>query len=202
MTSYRDELDWAYHGEVYGEAMFAAMAEVTEDPTRAAELHVMALVERQTKEQLAPLCDREGIERDDATYEGRGRKLADRATRPGWDWERFLHTFEPLTDQALLRYRSMRDVLAPKDDAATMRSLVVHEEVLQRYAQRALAGEERPSRRCSTRWRANTEAPPSSCSVTPSPTSRTRRRRSPTSGQAGPGVGGVRGDGCSGGLGR
>jgi hypothetical protein len=145
MTSYRDELDWAYHGEVYGEAMFAAMADVTEDPTRAAELNVMALVERQTKEQLAPLCDREGIERDDAIHEARGRKLADRAARPGWDWDRFLHSFEPLTDQALLRYRSMRDVLAPKDDAATMRSLVVHEEVLQRYAQQALAGEERPS---------------------------------------------------------
>jgi hypothetical protein len=145
MTSYRDELDWAYHGEVYGEAMFAAMADVVEDPQRSAQLGVLALVERQTKEQLAPLCDREGIERDDAPWEVRGRGLAERAARPNWDWERFLRTFEPLTDQALLRYRSMRDVLAPEGDAATMRSLVIHEEVLQRYAKRSLAGEEEPT---------------------------------------------------------
>jgi hypothetical protein len=145
MTSYRDELDWAYHGEVYGEAMFAAMAEVVGDPRRSAELGVLALVERQTKEQLAPLCDREGIRRDDAPHEAKGRKLAERAARPGWEWERFLHSFQPLTDQALLRYRSLRDVLAPEGDAATMRSLVVHEEVLQRYAERSLAEQGEPT---------------------------------------------------------
>lgn len=144
MTSYRDELDWAYHGEVYGEAMFAGMAEAVADPTRSAHLGVMAIVERQTKEQLAPLCDREGIERDDARFEAKGRALAERAARPNWDWDRFLHTFEPITDQALLRYRSMQQVLAPGGDAATMRSLVTHEEVLQRYAQIALAGEPDP----------------------------------------------------------
>jgi hypothetical protein len=146
MTSYRDELDWAYHGEVYGEAMFAAMAEVVDHPERSAQLGLLTLIERQTKEQLAPLCDREGIERRDALFEEKGRALAQRAAKPNWDWERFLHTFAPLTGQALLRYRMMRDVLAPEGDAATMRALVTHEEVLQSLADGILAGTDDPAR--------------------------------------------------------
>jgi hypothetical protein len=73
MTSYRDELDWACHGEVYGEAMFGAMAEVVDHPERSAQLGLLTLIERQTKEQLAPLCDRVGIERRDALFEEKGR---------------------------------------------------------------------------------------------------------------------------------
>lgn len=147
VTSYRDELDWAYHGEVIGEAMFATMAEAAGDPRRAAQLGLLALIERQTKEQLAPLLEREGIVRRDEPYEAKGRALGERANRPNWDWERFLRTFEPTTQPALVRYRSMRDQLAPAGDADQMRSLVMHEEVLQAFADALLGGAQDPARR-------------------------------------------------------
>jgi hypothetical protein len=147
VTNYRDELDWAYHGEVFGEALFAAMAEAVGQPEPSIQLGLLTLIERQTKEQLAPLCDREGVTRNDAPFEEQGRKLAERSSRPNWDWERFLRSFAPLTEQALLRYRLMRDELAPDGDAAAMRALVTHEEVLQALADGLLAGDEDPARR-------------------------------------------------------
>lgn len=146
VTSYRDELDWAYHGEVIGEAMFGAMAEAAGDPRRAAQMGLLALIERQTKEQLAPLLERDGIVRHDEPYEAKGRALGERANRPSWDWERFLRTFEPTTQPALVRYRWMRDELAPEGDAQQMRSLVAHEEVLQAFADALLGGELDPAR--------------------------------------------------------
>jgi len=142
MTSYRDELIWAYDGEVLGEAMFSTMAANVEDRSRAAELAVMALIERQTKEQLGRLLEREGVTRDDERTASKGAELGERSARANWD--RFLGSFAPLTSQALERYRTMRDELAPETDAATMRALVVHEEVLQSYADRAIAGEADP----------------------------------------------------------
>jgi hypothetical protein len=146
MSSYRDELGWAYHGEVYGEAMFAAMADAVDQPERSAQLGLMALIERQTRDQLAPLCDREGVIRDDERFEAKGRALAQRASRPSWDYERFLRSFGPITEEALLRYRSMRDVLAPEGDAMVMRALVRHEEVLQAFADGLLASDDAAAR--------------------------------------------------------
>ncbi len=140
METYRHELDWAYHGEVLGEAMFAAMADLTADADRAGQLRLMALIERQTREQLGVLCDREGIERRDEPLEASGRRAGEKAGRPNWDWERFLRSFEPATSEALVRYRVMRDLLAPEGDSGAMRSLVVHEEVLQQMADGLLEG--------------------------------------------------------------
>jgi hypothetical protein len=140
MRTYRDELDWAYHGEVYGEAMFDALAEVAGDGERATQLRLMTLIERQTRQQLAPLCDREGIARRDDDLEAKGRAFAERARKPAWDWDRFLSTFAPLTEEALVRYRLMRSQLAPEGDAAVMGALVRHEEVLQSYADGLIAG--------------------------------------------------------------
>jgi hypothetical protein len=140
VNTYRDELDWAYHGEVYGEAMFAGMADVARDGEQATQLRLMALIERQTRQQLGTLCDREGIERRDEAFEAKGRAFAERADRPNWDHERFLRSFAPITTEALVRYRIMRDDLAPAGDADTMRALVTHEEVLQTLADGLLAG--------------------------------------------------------------
>ena len=141
MTEYHDELSWAYHGEVYGEAMFAEMAAQVDDRDRAARLGVMAAIERQTKEQLGDAMDRAGLDRADEPEIEKGRKLALRAARA--DWQKFLNSFAPLTGDALERYRIMRDKLAPAEDADAMRALVTHEVVLQAYADRALAGDDR-----------------------------------------------------------
>ena len=143
MTSYHDELIWAYDGEVLGEAMFASMAAQLEDRGRAGEMAVMAMLERQTREQLGRLLAREGIVRDDNRPIAKGEELGERSARANWD--RFLASFAPLTSEALVRYRTMRDDLAPESDRATMDALVTHEEVLQAYADRAIAGEGDPA---------------------------------------------------------
>ena len=114
------------------------MAERTDDPVRAGALAIMAVIERQTKEQLAPLLDREGIERDDAPRIESGVRLGERSACA--DWTRFLQSFAPATGPALDRYRVMRDELAPEADRATMRALVTHEVVLQAFADRVLDG--------------------------------------------------------------
>ncbi len=142
MTSnYNDELRWAYHGEVYGEVWFATMAESVQDPKLAAQLGLVALIERQTKEQLAPLCDREGVKRNEAAAEAKGRAQAERASDPNWEWNRFFRSFAPATDDALKRYRYMRDELAPESDARPMQALVAHEELLQSFVDGILAND-------------------------------------------------------------
>jgi hypothetical protein len=149
MTTYRDELDWAYHGEVEGEAMFTALADVADgagDAERTTQLRLMALIERQTRAQLGALCDREGIARRDEEHDARGRAYASRADRPNWDWDRFWRSFAPITTGALARYRVMRDELSPADDARPMRALVTHEEVLQAFADGLLSGGDDPGR--------------------------------------------------------
>jgi hypothetical protein len=50
-----------------------AMAEAVEDRDRSAQLGLMALIERQTKEQLTPFCAREGVIVDDAAHQEQGR---------------------------------------------------------------------------------------------------------------------------------
>jgi hypothetical protein len=149
MTTYRDEIGWAYKGEVYGEAMFAALADVAEgagEAERTGHLRLMALIERQTRQQLAALCEREGIERHDEPWEARGRAYGAKADRPSWDWERFWRSFTPITTEALPRYRVMRDELAPAGDARTMQALVTHEQVLQAFADGLLDGRADPGR--------------------------------------------------------
>jgi hypothetical protein len=149
MTTYRDEMGWAYHGEVYGEAMFSALADAADgagDAERTAQLRLMALIERQTRHQLGALCDREGIERQDEPWEARGRAYGTKAGRPSWDWERFWRSFTGITTEALPRYRVMRDELAPAGDAPTMQALVTHEQVLQSFADGLLDGRDDPGR--------------------------------------------------------
>ncbi|MFN0088779.1 MAG: hypothetical protein ACKVWR_00695 [Acidimicrobiales bacterium] len=143
MTAYRDELIWAYNGEVLGEAMFATMAEAVSDPARAGQLAVMALIERQTKEQLARLLERERFEPDDSKAIAKGQELGVRSARA--DWGRFLGSFAPATGPALERYKVMRDELSPAEDRPTMDALVLHEQVVQAFADLALAGDANPA---------------------------------------------------------
>jgi hypothetical protein len=86
------------------------------------------------------------VTREDEAHRADGLAVAERSRRPDWDHERFLRSFERITGGALPRYHAMRDELAPVGDAEAMDALVAHEEALQGYADRLLAGDDDATR--------------------------------------------------------
>src|SRR6187401_3295429 len=107
MTGERDELaDWAYRGEVRGEALFRALAEVPAFADHRHELETLALLEAQTAASLRPLVERlsqpvEPQESDRAI----GRKMA--AASADFSWRDFLGFFAPTTTNAIEKYRRL-----------------------------------------------------------------------------------------------
>lgn len=142
MTIYHDELVWAYDGEVMGEALFTVMADRLGRDQRAGHMALIALLERQTREQLGRLLERDGLAGHDEKAAAKGAELGERSARAAWD--RFLASFAPATAQALDRYHAMQ-AMAPEADQPTMAALVAHEEALQRYAELAMASQVDPA---------------------------------------------------------
>ena len=58
-------LAWAYRGELSGEAMFAALADLSGNADHAASLRVLAELERATAAAIAPLLRRYAVEGGD-----------------------------------------------------------------------------------------------------------------------------------------
>jgi hypothetical protein len=188
MTSERDELaDRAYRGEVRGEALFRALAEVAAFADHRHELETLALLEAQTAASLRPLVERlslpaEPQESDRAI----GRRMA--AAGADYSWRDFLGLFAPTTANAIEQYRRLGE-LVDESDRAIVDDVVAHEEALQAFADASLRGDPPPStwssHGCATRGarrsRTPVESPRPRCSGRPGrgvhPRDRGRRSR-------------------------
>jgi hypothetical protein len=133
-----DELvEWAYRGEVRGDALFGTMAEAQPDRERATQLATLRLLEVQTGQTLHGVAERLGVavEPTDADREV-GRRMAEAAG--GLSWDDFLRAFAPTTSSAIERYRRLRELVDESEHAA-VDEVIAHEEALQAFADAALA---------------------------------------------------------------
>lgn len=126
----------AYQGEVFGEALFEAIADLVGDAERARKLRVLGTLERRTKEEVAPAVARAGVSTDPDPDQ---LALAE-ALAPGLaaDWEQLMASVGPVTDQFLPLYARIGE-LDPGEAAAAV--LVAHEEALAAFARAELAGD-------------------------------------------------------------
>jgi hypothetical protein len=136
---YPERVLQAYQGEVYGEALFGALAERARDPDARHKWRTLERLERETKLRLAPLvvrlCGR--ADEDDAQRE-RGRKDADALGAVAWSelMQLFAREFPKFIDE----FESLERA-APARDAGVMALLSAHEKALAAFARAEAEGD-------------------------------------------------------------
>jgi hypothetical protein len=133
---------WAesYQGEVIGEAYFAEMAELCDDPEQASTLQWLARLERTTRFALVPTMQRLGlsIEPDPDTV------AVVRAAAAGDSYAAMLEATGPVAEAYLGLYRRLAG-LAEVEDRPTAELLIAHEEALADFVRREQAGDRESS---------------------------------------------------------
>ncbi len=133
VTSYIRGVYEAWKGEVFGEVFFTELAQRDKRTSMEAKWKTLAELERVTGGVLFPLVRRYGLPLrppEDSTT--RGEQEAKRfSTMPR---EEFMADMEPYLEEAVAKYRALRDE-APSEDATAMQFLVDHEESLLRFVQ-------------------------------------------------------------------
>ena len=125
----------AYQGEVLGEALFERMADNDDDAERAAKLRVLSMLERRTKEAMAPAVERAGLstEPDPEMF-----TLAE-AFSQGVSWLDFLAATEAITQQYVPLYQRIGELDPSERETSDL--LVAHEAALRSFARAELNGE-------------------------------------------------------------
>lgn len=131
----------SYQGEVLGEAIFGALAERESVPDRRAQLEVLTLLERATKQLAEPIFEKNDFDSGDTalTLET-AAQLA--SALEDVTWEDFLGSIIPLTEQFLVKYRELVELASDAEERAVARAYVAHELALASYARRALGHEQ------------------------------------------------------------
>lgn len=125
----------AYQGEVLGEALFGKIADTLEDPDRAAKMRVLSLLERKTKEAIAPSLERAGLSTEP---DPEMAALAD-ALAVDMAWGDFLAATEAITVQYIPLYERIGE-LDPTERVAS-ELLVAHEAALRSFARAEMRGD-------------------------------------------------------------
>jgi hypothetical protein len=138
----RDLAAWAYQGEIVGQALFGTLADLQSDPERRAWLTTLCELEARVAVLLEPFVEELGVEpRASPESRLRGERMAQWSHEAGW--VAFLESFEPVTQEALAKYRRLLE-LTDERNASTVQTLIEHEEALREFAQLACAGEGEP----------------------------------------------------------
>ena len=126
MTSnYLKLIEDAYQGEVYGEAMYSAIAERMENQDHAYKWRVLAQMETETKLHMRVLVAKLGgtiAESED--WRNRGKKDAEYYA--SLSWVELMKTFEKELEVDIAEYASLEEG-CPLEDAETLHRLTKHE---------------------------------------------------------------------------
>ena len=137
---YRGYVIERYQGEVYGEALFRALAEQETNEQRREKWRVLEQLERETKERIRPAVAELGAttEEDPARIK-EGEDLAARLAAVPWgdlmkgfrsELERFVSEFEKA------------EALAPPGGVELLRDITRHEKALLEFSVREIEGHE------------------------------------------------------------
>jgi hypothetical protein len=145
VSEYETLLREAYLGEIFGAALFNALAEAQPDAERREKLRTLETVEARTATTLQRLVAKAGMKLSGEEPKARedGRRLA--AAINASDWDGFVRSLHDALPPFLEKFERLREVGGtPVDPALT--ALVNHERAIQRFAELELAGDKHPTR--------------------------------------------------------
>jgi hypothetical protein len=127
--------EWAYQGEVVGEALFGTMAEREVSPQRREWLDNLRELELRVAGLLRRVvADLGGDATPAAASRSLGERMAGQSIAAGWDG--FLKSFEPVTASALLKYRRLLELVETRH-RSDVEVVIAHEEALAEFARLA-----------------------------------------------------------------
>jgi hypothetical protein len=135
--------EWAYQGEVSGEALFTGLRDTESDPRRRAQFEILRLLESQTSALLREFVEHLGgkAQPSDKARDG-GQRMAQQARQ--LSRTALLESFAPGTKAAIAKYERLR-TLVDTHDRSVIDQVIAHEDALQAFADAALVGAEDPT---------------------------------------------------------
>jgi len=135
---YRKKVEAAYQGEVYGEAMYRAIADSISDPGQANKWAVLTRLETRTKADMLAVVGRlEGDTREHAASRERGLQEAQRYI--GLPWMELMELFSRELGPVIAEYACL-ERNCPPEDAAALGRLTRHEVVAKQFCELELQG--------------------------------------------------------------
>ena len=154
---YRKQVEAAYQGEVYGEAMYGAIAESMTDPVRARKWRKLVELETRVKAIMHGVVSRLGG--DTTEHEtSRLKGLADAQKYIGLPWNELMAIFSRELDPVIDEYAALEKGCSP-EDAAALRALTEHEVVAKAFCEQELAGQAESSLEAVTSFLARLPGP-------------------------------------------
>jgi len=127
-----------HDGEVYGEAIFATMAETSADAAQRYKIRVLEALERETKQVIARALEARGVRVEESAERWKqGEEFGHKLARV--PWELFMKGFRPELARFVAEFESA-EASAPLDDRALARHITDHERALLEFTDRELAG--------------------------------------------------------------
>jgi hypothetical protein len=138
-------IEEAYQGEVFGLAMYAAIADAQADPVRRWKWQVLTQLEAETKAQIAGLLERLGGDTREQEHSRRnGLKEARAINR--LPWLDMIEAFKADLPSLVEDYANLqRQAALLGDDARVLIRLTHHEVVTLEFCERELAGDSESS---------------------------------------------------------
>ena len=140
-NAYRDGIEQAWQGELWGQAFFERLAAASDDAGHRAKWQVLAELEEATGNRLAPLVADASDPPEADGYRSLEPAVAAYAALP---WPAAMEQMMGILDPAIERFRGLL-ALAPDEERETVQILFDHEVALKRFAERELAGESETS---------------------------------------------------------
>jgi hypothetical protein len=129
----------AYRGEVFGAALFAAMADAQPDEDRREKLKTLETVEARTATSLRRLLANRALHAGDPkVQQDQARELA--AKLEPENWHEFLQSLKDALPEFLAKFERTREI-APNPSDPALTALVNHEQAIERFAELELAGD-------------------------------------------------------------
>lgn len=125
----------SYQGEVLGEAYFARMRDLAEEPAQRDKIEYLVRLERSTKEMLVPYLERHGL-----STEPNAEVVKAMSSIEDYEWTRMLEGVRPVAADFLGKYRRLAELVGPEDATAT-EALVAHEMALDDFCRLELEGD-------------------------------------------------------------
>jgi hypothetical protein len=126
---YLKQVEAAYQGEVYGEAMYSAIAASMTDPVQAGKWHTLVELETRVKAVMRDVVARLGGDTTELESSGL-RGLADAQNYIGLPWNELMSVFSSELEKG-----------CPPEDAPALRALTEHEVVAKAFCEREMSGQ-------------------------------------------------------------
>lgn len=137
-AAYLERIEAAFQGEVYGEALYLAIAMAQQVPDHAWKWRVLVQQETEVKAALRTLLEGYGAVPEELD-ESRKRGVAEARRYAAMPWAELMRRFSDELDADIDRYAELERG-CPPGDAATLRRLTRHEELTREFCELELAG--------------------------------------------------------------